>query len=180
LLLTGRFVTMVAPPPSGLPGFKPIAPSIWEHVPAQLYRLSLLGPPTEPPFLVLLCTWTGAQYKHIAKYTVDHNVISKTRSQMLDPTYWDVAASRCYFYSDADTVVSWEDIEDHASECLRKGIPTTCVPFRGSEHVRHAEHDWDRYWGAVVTTWKSARAGEEGGFPRHVYRQMPRPTLVVL
>ena len=296
LLLIGWTMTMVPSPPSSLPGFKLIAPSIWARVPAELYHLRLQdSPTTKPPFLVLLCTWTGAQCRHIAKYTeeyqrrfplasimvvttsvkdlclrsseqeqrrlklaidriayyhrfrlekrtgailmhvfsdggshkacelaeayhtatgqrlpiaalcldstpgrphyrplcravskalprmplvrrvgllassvfcgciwmfyratgFDHNVVTKTRRQILDSTYWDMAAPRCYLYSDADTIVSWEDIEDHANESICKGVPTTYVLFNGSEHVRHAENDSDRYWDAVITTWRS-------------------------
>ncbi|EFQ95332.1 hypothetical protein PTT_06712 [Pyrenophora teres f. teres 0-1] len=64
---------MAATHTSALPGFTPIAPSVWDHTPAELYRLTLLHVrPIEAPFLVLLCTWTSAKCRHIAKYTAEY------------------------------------------------------------------------------------------------------------
>jgi hypothetical protein len=37
----------------------------------------------------------------------------------------------------------------------------TEVLFEGSGHVEHAKSEPERYWGAVVETWRSARPGEK-------------------
>jgi hypothetical protein len=59
----------------GIPGFTPIAPSIWEYEPERLLY-QFWSPPlpkdTEAPSLILLCTWTGAQNRYIAKYTAEY------------------------------------------------------------------------------------------------------------
>ncbi|KAF1832676.1 hypothetical protein BDW02DRAFT_416091 [Decorospora gaudefroyi] len=59
-----------------IPDFKLIAPSIWEHAPpsasASVYTLSK---GFETPSLILLCTWTGAQNRHIAKYTAEYQFL---------------------------------------------------------------------------------------------------------
>ncbi|KAF2035074.1 hypothetical protein EK21DRAFT_54844, partial [Setomelanomma holmii] len=49
-----------------LPKFANIAPSIWEYSPAFGAK------DTGAPFLILLCTWTGAQARYIAKYTAEY------------------------------------------------------------------------------------------------------------
>lgn len=300
LLLAGWTMTMVVASSTStgsLPEFRSIAPSVWAHVPAELYRSCLQETPTtKTPFLVLLCTWTGAQRRHIAKYTeeykrrfplahimvvtttvkdlclrssgqeqrrlkpavdriayyhkfrvermtgamlmhvfsdggshkacelaeayhaatgqrlpiaaicldstpgrpryrplcravskalppvplvrhvgllassglcgciwmfyratgFDHNVVTRTRRQLLDPAYWDLTVPRCYLYSESDAIVSWKDIKDHAYESYCKGVPITSVCFNGSAHVRHAEANSKTYWDAVVETWTSA------------------------
>jgi hypothetical protein len=52
-----------------IPGFEPIAPTIWDRIP------STPSTPTEDisaPSLILLMTWTGAHGRHISKYTTQY------------------------------------------------------------------------------------------------------------
>jgi hypothetical protein len=59
-----------------IPGFELIAPSIWEHDPRSAYNApSLSSTDCVAPSLVLLCTWTGAQNRYIAKYTAEYRAI---------------------------------------------------------------------------------------------------------
>jgi hypothetical protein len=84
------------------------------------------------------------------------NLITRTRQRVLDTTYFDLTAPRCYLYSEEDAVVAWQDVHEHAEESLRKGVPVTEMMFEGSEHVEHARQNPDRYWGTIIAIWRSA------------------------
>lgn len=55
-------------------GFTKLAPAIWlrEPAPSPSTPLSSLPSGLPPPSLVVLCTWVGAQSKHIAKYVAEY------------------------------------------------------------------------------------------------------------
>ncbi|OBT76740.1 hypothetical protein VF21_03869 [Pseudogymnoascus sp. 05NY08] len=55
-------------------GFTKLAPAIWlrEPAPSPSLPLSSLASGLPPPSLVVLCTWIGAQPKHIAKYVAEY------------------------------------------------------------------------------------------------------------
>jgi hypothetical protein len=53
-----------------IPGFTFIAPSIHEYTPSQTH--SQQPDDSGAPSLIVLCTWTGAQDRHIAKYTTEY------------------------------------------------------------------------------------------------------------
>ncbi|KAF2729589.1 hypothetical protein EJ04DRAFT_515831 [Polyplosphaeria fusca] len=86
----------------------------------------------------------------------ENNVVSKTRRRVLDETYWDPTAPRCYLYSKADELISWEDIQEHVHQSATNSIPVMSVCFDQSAHCKHAAEDYERYWDAVTQTWKRA------------------------
>ncbi|KAH6364885.1 hypothetical protein HBI34_157980 [Parastagonospora nodorum] len=70
-----------------LPTFTRIAPSIYEHIPSIRYSNSyttLEG--TDAPSLIILCTWTGAQCRYIAKYTEQYQRLFPSTSIMVIAT----------------------------------------------------------------------------------------------
>lgn len=89
------------------------------------------------------------------------NVISRTRSKVIDERFWDPAAPRCYLYSRDDDLVSWQDVREHAMESLEKGLPVMDIFFENSAHCKHSTEDPDRYWGAVMMTWRRALVREK-------------------
>lgn len=91
----------------------------------------------------------------------ENNVISRTRRRIIDPTYFDPSAPRCYLYSKSDTLIAWQDVSEHVEETETAGIPVIDIPFETSEHVRHAKEDPQRYWDAVMTTWQQAQIREK-------------------
>jgi hypothetical protein len=91
----------------------------------------------------------------------ENNVITKTRRRLLDPTHFDLTAPRCYLYSKNDALIAYQDVCEHANESILKGIPVEEVLFEESGHVGHAKLEPDRYWRAVMATWRSAGAIEE-------------------
>lgn len=91
----------------------------------------------------------------------ENNVISKTRRRLLDPTHFDLSTPRCYLFSKDDTLIAWQDVREHAEESIENGVPVNQVLFLGSGHVGHARQEPERYWDAVMATWRSAGTIEE-------------------
>lgn len=69
-----------------IPHFTEIAPSIWENLP--LAQVSYCSPSkdNEAPSLIILCTWTGAQNRYIAKYTAIYQDLFPTTKIMVIAT----------------------------------------------------------------------------------------------
>ncbi|KAJ7623621.1 hypothetical protein FB45DRAFT_1031539 [Roridomyces roridus] len=59
-----------------------------------------------------------------------------------------------YLYSDADYLMQVASVRAHIDGVRKAGMMNVSAEeFRGSEHVRHAYKDSDRYWGAVRQLW---------------------------
>jgi hypothetical protein len=87
----------------------------------------------------------------------ENNVITRTRRRLLDPKIFDLSAPRCYLYSKEDTLIAWQDVCEHATESSHLGMPVTEELFEGSGHVGHARQEPERYWNAVLYTWRSSK-----------------------
>lgn len=74
-------------------GFTKLAPAIWLHEPAPTTSPSPPSGFPSSPSLVVLCTWVGAQPKHIAKYVTEYlgryptAVLLVLESNLADMTY---------------------------------------------------------------------------------------------
>lgn len=86
----------------------------------------------------------------------ENNTISRTRRRVNDPLHFNPKAPRCYLYSKEDALVAWQDVYEHVEESMVKGIRAHEVLFEGSGHVAHAKQAPERYWGAVMQTWKDS------------------------
>lgn len=93
----------------------------------------------------------------------EENVISRTRRALNDERLWDVKGSaRTYVFSQADELIAWRDVEDHAVEAAEVlGLTSLVVRYEGSGHCAHVREDEGVYWGAVRRTW-DVTAGEAG------------------
>lgn len=112
--------------------------------------------------LVLGCVTLGGcwiLYSCIKGY--EENVISKSRRRINDDLYWDLSRPRCYLYSQADDLISWEDVHEHATEAMGNGIPVFEICFQESGHCDHARQEPEAYWNAVQTVWKESRIDME-------------------
>jgi hypothetical protein len=70
-----------------LPNFTIVAPSIYEHAPSSIHDHK----DTDAPSLILLCTWTGAQARYIAKYTAEYqSLFPYTRIMVIATTTKDL------------------------------------------------------------------------------------------
>jgi hypothetical protein len=87
----------------------------------------------------------------------ERNVISKTRRGLNDEALWNIRAMpRTYVFSQADDLISWKDIEDHAADAAeRLGTTSMLVRFKESGHCCHAKENEEYYWTAVRRTWES-------------------------
>ena len=70
---------------------------------------------------------------------------------------------RLYLYSQADDIVPWTEVEEHAEEARKAGLNVRMERFEGSPHVAHARTDPERYWGAVKKVWEDATASSAEG-----------------
>lgn len=63
---------------------------------------------------------------------------------------------RLYMYSDRDRITLSEDIEKHAEEARRRGLPVEMEKFERSWHITHAREYPERYWEACTRAWREA------------------------
>lgn len=98
---------------------------------------------------------------------MEENVISRTRRALNDDKLWDVVGTpRTYVFSQADDLIHWRDIEDHAADAAdRLGVTSMLVRYKGSGHCAHTREDEECYWNAVRRTWE-ARDVEGWPLPR--------------
>lgn len=61
-----------------IPGFRPIAPSIWEHTPSIPTNPLWWKPSLDTPSLIILFSWTGAHGRHVSKYTAAYQTLFPT------------------------------------------------------------------------------------------------------
>ncbi|KAH6611704.1 hypothetical protein B0J18DRAFT_442034 [Chaetomium sp. MPI-SDFR-AT-0129] len=77
-----------------------------------------------------------------------------------DPALSDRTAKRLYLYSQADDIIGWEDIEEHAADARQKGWDVTTEMFEGTPHVGHMRAHPEQYWGAIAAAWEEAVANK--------------------
>ena len=67
---------------------------------------------------------------------------------------------RVYIYSDADRMVHWQEVEDHAAAAKRKGFAVDMERFEGSGHAAHVRvGGGERYWRIVKDLWRESSKG---------------------
>ena len=74
--------------------------------------------------------------------------------ELNDENVFDNRVPRVYLYSRADTMVGFEEADEHADIAKSKGWDVTKVQFEKSAHCGHIREDEDKYWAAVLETWK--------------------------
>ncbi|KAI0156442.1 hypothetical protein GGR57DRAFT_82239 [Xylariaceae sp. FL1272] len=66
--------------------------------------------------------------------------------------------NRCYIYGEADTMVDWRHVDNHANAAITKGFLVRKERFDKSPHVSHMRADRERYWQIVIDTWEKGIA----------------------
>lgn len=84
------------------------------------------------------------------------NAATQARRELNDENLISLKAKRLFLYSEADALIGAKDVREYASESASKGWDVETVNFGNSGHVRHAIVDSERYWDAVLETWKSS------------------------
>ncbi|EMD92792.1 hypothetical protein COCC4DRAFT_197308 [Bipolaris maydis ATCC 48331] len=74
--------------------------------------------------------------------------------ELNDEAVFDNRVPRVYLYSRADTMVGFEEADEHADIAKSKGWDVTKVQFEKSAHCGHVREDEDKYWAAVLEAWK--------------------------
>ena len=68
------------------------------------------------------------------------------------------AAPRLYVYSQSDTLVLAERVEQHIVTAAQLGLDVAVEEFEGTSHATHMHSDPKRYWNAVYSMWMGAVA----------------------
>ena len=69
-----------------VPGFTSIAPTIWEYIPTLPLGVRTLEQAVDAPSLIVLFPWTGAQGRHVAKYTMTYQTLFPTTPMLVITT----------------------------------------------------------------------------------------------
>ena len=73
--------------------------------------------------------------------------------ELNDEKVFDLRVPRVYLYSRADTMVGFEEADEHADIAKVKGWDVTKVQFENSAHCGHVREDEAKYWAAVSEAW---------------------------
>ncbi|KAH7067224.1 indole-diterpene biosynthesis protein-like protein PaxU [Paraphoma chrysanthemicola] len=106
--------------------------------------------------------WTGGALVHfllILTFITDRLLRRENRmviicKELNDANIFDPRVPRVYLYSRADTMVGFDEADEHANIADRKGWDVTKVRFEKSAHCGHVREDEAKYWGAVLEAWK--------------------------
>ncbi|KAI0997114.1 hypothetical protein K3495_g11073 [Podosphaera aphanis] len=79
--------------------------------------------------------------------------VAQGRIDLNDPEIFHMDIPRLYIYSEADCIVDWKDVEEHAGEAADLGVEATYEKFNESVHAGHLMLDAQRYWVAVQDLW---------------------------
>ncbi|KAF1361203.1 hypothetical protein EJ07DRAFT_112969 [Lizonia empirigonia] len=131
--------------------------------PLPLSALYLDSTPSHPHFALLRrASQTRSRPSPGSHTSRPHSLPCGLGRQLLDPKLFNQNAQRCYLYSKADQLITWQDVCQHAGTAMQ-GAAVAQVVFEDSAHVAHARSEPGRYWGAVRAGWKiSLRGGCEG------------------
>lgn len=125
----------------------------------SVLALSTGLPPSPPIRLPLL----GLIYTTVSIYWLTHvpwhipDPIERVRQALNDPELMEGEKRRCYIYSEADRMVGWLDVEDHARMAAEEGgFKVRKEKFVGSGHCAHVRGAERRYWEVVAGFYKES------------------------
>jgi hypothetical protein len=98
--------------------------------------------------LLLLCTFVSD------KVIGRENKMVVLCRELNDEDVFDNRVPRVYLYSRADTMVGFEEADEHADIAEAKGWDVTKVQFERSGHCGHVREDEERYWEGIMGAWK--------------------------
>jgi hypothetical protein len=115
----------------------------------------------------LFWTWFGGALVHVLllctfiadKIMGRENKMVVLCRELNDASVFDTRVPRVYLYSRADTMVGFEEADEHADIAKAKGWDVTKVQFEKSSHCGHIREDEGKYWAAVMEAWKKGPRG---------------------
>lgn len=117
--------------------------------------------PSFPPFRLVLFLLI---YAAVSVYWVYHipfgipDPIERIRQFLNSPVAMHTETNRCYIYSEADSMVGWDDVDAHVADAARRGFMVRTEKFEGSEHCAHVRvGGGERYWKVVEDVWHTER-----------------------
>lgn len=97
------YTTLTASTKDNMDSFTQLGPAIWLREPSPSHSQASPPPSSSPPSFIILCTWVGAQHKHITKYTTEYlrryptTTLLVLESNLADMTYRTDAAQQTRF-----------------------------------------------------------------------------------
>lgn len=125
---------------------------------AAIRALSFALPKSQPlRFLLLLLSYLVISIYWLASVpTGIPDPIDRIRQALNDKQLLRSESSRCYVYSEADGIVNWRDVEDHAADAADKGFTVYSEKFDGTGHCAHVRvAEGTRYWAIVDRLWEA-------------------------
>ncbi|KAL1305046.1 hypothetical protein AAFC00_001987 [Neodothiora populina] len=101
-------------------------------------------------FVAFVFAYTVIFFMYFLKAHGVQDAVSFARAKLNDTELFALDTPRLYVYSQADEMIGWKDVQDHAEEARKKGYSDVlALPFVESRHCAHIVVDAKRYWGAV-------------------------------
>lgn len=125
---------------------------------ASVLALSFALPKCQPlRLLLLLLSYLAIGIYWLASVPFGiPDPIERKRQALNDQELFGSESSRCYIYSEADGIIGWRDVEDHAADAADKGFTVYSEKFDGSEHCAHVRAGGGtRYWAIVDRLWQA-------------------------
>jgi len=127
--------------------------------------------PTNPILRVLVFPFLVCLYVSIYiynRFTGRRPLFAELREALLQPdilpSISSGAAPRLYVYSQSDTLVLAERVEQHIAAAAQLRLDVAVEEFEGTTHAAHMHSDPKRYWSAVHSMWIGA-VSRLGPFP---------------
>jgi Eukaryotic protein of unknown function (DUF829) len=121
--------------------------------------------PTNPILRVLVFPFLICLYVSIYihnRYKGRPPLFAELRAALLQPEILPSIvggpAPRLYVYSQSDTLVLAERVEQHVAAAAELGLDVVVEEFDGTAHAAHMHSDPKRYWSAVHGMWMGAVA----------------------
>ena len=131
----------------GMPHYRSTARSLRSALPSAFYL----------HFPMVLLIWAWLLYLTIRREILGIKIVVEIVWKALnDPELIDVKAKRLYSYSNADLMVAWEDVREHAAIARAAGWDVREEEFPGSKHVALAVAEPERYWRLIEELWTRA------------------------
>lgn len=129
--------------------------------------------PTNPVLRVLVFPFLMCLYVSIYihnRLTGRQPLFDELRMALLQPQILPSVVSgtapRLYVYSQSDTLVLSERVEQHIAAAAQLGLDVAVEEFEGTGHAAHMQSDPGRYWSAVHSMWMGA-VDQLGTMPFH-------------
>jgi len=110
------------------------------------------------PFLICIYVSIYIHNRYIGRKPLFVELRAALLQPEILPSIAPGAAPRLYVYSQSDTLVLAERVQQHIAAALQLGLEVAVEEFSDTGHAAHMHSDPQRYWSAVHGMWMGAVA----------------------